>query len=265
MVNPNVMIAVPTYDRKIYSETALTIMDTIERIRQRGGLASLFFGEGYAIIHHARNAIITKFLSNPEATHLLFVDADMAFSGETIVEMLRFNVPFVGIPYVQKSYANEQTARYQPKDLDTFHQLATRWTVKFENPGVLAGTCSPVSRGQFARILRIGAGVILLRRDMIETMVATFANTAYTWDGPLASSNPQLNRFYDLFGTMVDSNGLFIGEDYAFCDRWIQQCGGEIWCNLNARCTHLGHHEYSGTLSQSIALRRASEAKLATS
>jgi hypothetical protein len=31
----------------------------------------------------------------------------------------------------------------------------------------------------------------------------------------------------------------------SFCYRWINQCGGEIWANVNHRISHVGPFDYA--------------------
>jgi hypothetical protein len=36
-----------------------------------------------------------------------------------------------------------------------------------------------------------------------------------------------------------------LSEDMSFCYRWIEQCGGEIWANVNHRISHVGPFDYA--------------------
>ncbi|MCO5077566.1 MAG: hypothetical protein M9937_18015 [Chelatococcus sp.] len=256
MKRTSLFIAVPAYDRRIYTDTSVAIMDTVMQLRDRKAAASVFFMRGCAIVHHARNMIVSEFLANKDATHLLFVDSDMKFEARTILNMLRCEVPFVAAPYVAKSYRNLPTRTVQPRDLNAFHEAAVNWNVVFEDAGVMTGAIPPKDvRNNFARVKRIGTGLMLLRRDVLETMVRKYQHTEYH-AGDSDEFPYAVNRFYDLFSTRIDETGLFIGEDFAFCDRWINECGGEIWCDLTAKVSHMGHHEYTGTLGDYLAIHR---------
>lgn len=250
----DVLIGIPSYDRKICVETASALTNTVVELLHNKITSAIFYVSGCALVTHARNSVIAEFMHRREKTHLLFVDADMDWSPHTILRMLKANVPIVAAPYAKKSYRNTPLSTYQVKDLDTFHAAAMDWNVVFEDPGVWTGESRLVEvQPGFVRAVRIGAGLMLLRRDMVETMISKFADTEYRWDGqPDISAHA---RFFGLFDTAKDQSGRMMSEDYAFCDRWIKGCGGEIWCDINARVGHHGHHRFAGSLQESLRLR----------
>jgi hypothetical protein len=45
---------------------------------------------------------------------------------------------------------------------------------------------------------------------------------------------------------MPDENGHYCGEDTAFCRRWVQGCGGEIWAVVTETITHVGQEIFAG-------------------
>jgi len=55
-----------------------------------------------------------------------------------------------------------------------------------------------------------------------------------------------------IFDTMIEpETGQYLSEDYAFCRRW-RDLGGEIWADMTARLTHVGHAAYTGSLIQAL-------------
>ncbi|MGX1785224.1 hypothetical protein ACWIGM_00720 [Bosea sp. NPDC055332] len=251
----DILIGVPSYDRKLYIETSKSITGTIVELVTVNAKAALFAVSGCALITHARNAIVAEFLARKEKTHLLFVDADMEWQPHTVLRMLKANVPFAAAPYAKKRYSNSATLRAQPKNFDMLQAASLEWNLEFHDRDVLSGKREiPGVRGGFARVVRVGAGLTLLRRDMLETMVSKYADTEYKWDGRSDNISPRA-RYFGLFDLMKDPNGVILGEDYAFCDRWVNGCDGEIWCDIDARLGHHGHHRYSGALAESLRLR----------
>ena len=45
---------------------------------------------------------------------------------------------------------------------------------------------------------------------------------------------------------MLDKNGIFVGEDIAFCKRWVEGCGGEIWSVVTETILHVGTDRFVG-------------------
>lgn len=261
----NVLIAVPSYDRKLYVETATAITNTIVELLQHKAQVALFSLSGCALITHARNAIVGEFLARREKTHLLFVDADMEWSPHTILRLLKADIPFAAAPYVAKKYTNMPAKTYHPppRNLDALHAATIDWNVQFEDPAVMTGERKLTGiRQGFAKATRVGAGLMLLRRDALETMVSTYADTEYLWDAGRDNYVSPDVRYFGLFDLMKDENNGLLGEDYSFCDRWVKGCGGEIWCDVDARVSHHGHHRYTGSLQESLRWRsRGAEGK----
>jgi hypothetical protein len=55
-----------------------------------------------------------------------------------------------------------------------------------------------------------------------------------------------------VFDTLIEAEtGQYLSEDYAFCRRW-RDLGGEIWADVEARLTHVGHAAYTGSLIQAL-------------
>jgi hypothetical protein len=48
------------------------------------------------------------------------------------------------------------------------------------------------------------------------------------------------------FQPMQDENGVYDGEDTAFCRRWVHGCGGEIWAVVTETITHVGQEKFVG-------------------
>lgn len=48
------------------------------------------------------------------------------------------------------------------------------------------------------------------------------------------------------FESMPDENGIYCGEDAAFCRRWVEGCGGEIWSVVTENILHVGQERFVG-------------------
>ena len=55
-----------------------------------------------SLITRSRNTLVSQFLNTPEATHLLFIDADIGFDAEQVHAMLAFDREFVAGIYPLK-------------------------------------------------------------------------------------------------------------------------------------------------------------------
>ena len=63
------------------------------------------------LVTRARNHLVHHFLSSPaNHTHLLFIDADVAFFPAAIERLLAFGAPVVGAAYPRKEYDWDRAA-----------------------------------------------------------------------------------------------------------------------------------------------------------
>jgi hypothetical protein len=92
----------------------------------------------------------------------------------------------------------------------------------------------------FVRVRYAGTGLMLIKREVFERLKERFP-------GLWCSISTQAHTYLGLsegvlqcFSSFWDSKGMFMGEDVAFCRRWIDGCGGEIWACISEEVTHVG-------------------------
>ena len=56
-----------------------------------------------SLVSRARNSLVAKFLANPHATHLMFVDADITFAPDDVLKLVLHNKGVVCGAYPMKS------------------------------------------------------------------------------------------------------------------------------------------------------------------
>ena len=91
------MLAVPTYDRP---DTSLTfaLARSREALGEAGFQSALLILEGNCHVDDARNVIVRDFLES-DCTDLVFLDADVTFDPEGLVQLCRRNADIVGGVY----------------------------------------------------------------------------------------------------------------------------------------------------------------------
>lgn len=242
---PHVKIATPCFGGLVGHLYMMSVVRLIEAAPAMGFSASVALLGGDALVARARSSLVAAFMDEPEATHLLFVDADISFEPEQVKRLLDFDREF--------------TAALYPLKLVDWARLPQRCV---EGEGLEAAGLSYVGslcRGDelkqengFATARYAGGGFQLIRRSVFERLFAAhpelrFAST-HSW--PPQPGSPNL---YALFESMIDpDNGAYVSEDYAFCRRW-RAVGGEIWLDLNSRLTHTGPQSFAGDFAPRAA------------
>src|ERR1700756_3909517 len=93
-----IMIATPAYGEVFYTPYVSSIF-RLTRLCQKQGWDFAFNAISYSEISESRNFLLTYWFDKTDASHILFVDADMGFSPELISEMIAIDKPLVGVVY----------------------------------------------------------------------------------------------------------------------------------------------------------------------
>lgn len=205
-------LATPAFDGKVnvpyavsLAETrilmAMNQIDMIIRIKTSGSL-----------LIRERNDLIKEFLKT-DCTHMLCVDSDMAWNPIDVKRMIEHNEPFVAALYPARGPENVFLFRAVTEGEDQRMQVSQKGLLKMEF---------------------IPAGFMLLRRDLLEKMIAHFPELYYQ---PKDESMKQYDGHH-LFAVEV-FEGEFWGEDYTFCRR-AHQAGFDIWIDPVIRLDHAG-------------------------
>jgi hypothetical protein len=250
-----ILIGTPVYDEQVlvpYHLSVLAMLAYFRRARPQAQFDSGLISS--AIVTQARNAMATRVLLDPSYTHLLFIDADMGFRPELIGKMIDFDQPVVGCIYPKRVYDHARFAEAARTTPDPEIARAIAQTYVGGADDLMAGDHGqPILRGDFARALRAGTGIMLIKREALETLRDTFPEL---WtDDPEGAYRPLgAQGAFQVFEAMQTSTGVFCSEDYAFCLRWVEGCGGEIWSCFNEPIRHVGRERYVGDYQARMAL-----------
>jgi hypothetical protein len=106
------------------------------------------------------------------------------------------------------------------------------------------GLSIAVPQKGFMQVDGCGAGVLLIARTAIDTMLARMpqlGDTTARTNSPLAANLDRLIRAFE----PLRVDGALLSEDFSFCHRW-NQCGGEVWVNTAHTIEHIGLHRFNG-------------------
>ncbi len=241
VTTPLVMVATPCFGGVVAQRYMLSVLDLIARGPRAGfGVALSLLGYD-SLIPRGRATLVGCFLDNPDATHLLFIDADIGFEPAQVERMLRFDKDFVGALYPIKAIDWARVPERCTLGGEPLERAGLNYVGTFE------GADKRQSQDGFATAIYAGGGFQLLRRSMIERMIAGYPETKFAklHGFPREASHPSPN-LYALFDCQIDpETGVYLSEDYSFCRRW-RALGGEIWLDTTSRLIHVGSTDYVG-------------------
>jgi hypothetical protein len=199
----SVLLATPSLDGTLSCHHVAALLGSIDALRSAGIGWEVTYEIGNSLIADARNQLLGRFHASTHSD-LVFIDADIAWQPKDLLKLLGHDVPLVAGVYQRKSR----------EKLD--------FTVKF-----------PPQIRQHSGLLeaeRTGAGFMRIRRDCLERMISDYPE--------LRLHNTDKPDTYALFDTTI-VDGVFLGEDYSFCDRW-RAIGGKVLVDPDIRLSHYG-------------------------
>lgn len=184
-----------------------------------------------SLISRARNAAVAHFLSDENASHLLFIDSDIEFIPEDVAKLINANKEVVCGAYPQKWLNIEKLKTGKPIEVCT---KTSCHLIDKEISAVME--CEYVT-----------TGFLLIRRDAIEKMMDKYKDRQYKndIDGYMGAKD---DMFYDLFPVMIHPvTKRYESEDYGF-SRLCREMGGRLYVVPDITLKHYGWYGYSGNL-----------------
>jgi hypothetical protein len=240
MSKPSVMICLPAYGQSNAAQTTEALY-TLAQFFGFNGIRNQLSWYSAADIVEVRNLFLTTWYdTQPQFSHLLFIDADMGFPPELIRDMIQFNKPLTGTFYARR----QMTPSIVGATLHAEHSI------------------KDVVKG-FIPASYVGGGVMLIQRKMIKEMLEKMPHLSDALPSVLANATTApLTRLIRAFDCILAGDRR-LSEDVSFCARW-RDCGGEIWANINHKISHVGpfdfHMRYQGVLEAKAAQAEQVEA-----
>jgi len=242
---PFVYLATPCYGGMVNVHFMQSVLTLQAACAERGvGLFIDLMG-GDALITRARSRLAARFLAHGQATHLMFVDADIGFAPENVFRLLDAQKPVIGGVYPIKRIEWDKARAAAKAGAQDLMAASLGYVIRF----IPTPDHSVAIDDGIAKVAYVGTGFMLIERAAMQGIV---------------DAHPELNaRMGDMgdrlgdeavmvFETMIEpETGQYLSEDYAFCRRW-QDLGGEIWADMASRLTHVGATAYSGSVMQAL-------------
>lgn len=197
-----------------------------------------------SLITRARNAVVANFLKS-NATHLLFIDADIRFRPMDIIGMINANKEIICGIYPKKEINWEAVQRAAdagvPRDQWKFHTGA--WVINLVN--YVGQVQVPINEP--LEIWNGGTGMMLIERSVFERMkdhVPYYLNDVTDLSGAIG----EREQIYQFFTESIEpETKRLLSEDYHFCRTW-RLMGGKIYAAPWVELGHIGTYTFEGRL-----------------
>lgn len=242
---PFLYLAVPCYGGALNLFFVNSMLALQEACRERGVGLHIDLMGGDALITRARSRLAAQFLAYSQATHILFIDADIGFLPQNVFRLLEADRDVIAAVYPLKRIDWDKTRRAAKADVADLQAASLGYVVRFlPNPDNSVNV-----EGGFAQVAYAGTGFLMIKRKALQKICDAHPELRAKM-GDMADS--LASEVVMVFDTMIEpETGQFLSEDYAFCRRW-RDLGGDIWADFEARLTHVGHAAYTGSLVQAL-------------
>jgi hypothetical protein len=197
-----------------------------------------------SLITRARNRLAHDFLGT-EATHLMFIDADIGFEPTDIVKMVDADKDIICGIYPKKEIHWNAVAKAVMDGVpaNKLHEHTGAFVIN------LIGDAKQ-QEGKLNEPMEIangGTGFMLIKRGVFEALKDKVPT--YTNDMNLSVEvNPEKKIIYEFFATSIDeTSNRLLSEDYHFC-KLARQNGFKVYAAPWASLTHNGTYNFAGSL-----------------
>lgn len=248
-----VLVGTPCYGGLCFCGYVASLIQSKEYLRTKNIQLETCFLTNESLIPRGRNTIVAKFMNDPSFTHLLFIDADITWKPGTIERLLNHDKDIIGAAYPKKGYewkkllkvTDQITEPWDAKKEAIIKAKMMNYTVNFsENRQVVNGLLP---------LKHIGTGYMLIKREVMEKMMAAYPHLKYDDDINIlsASENKWLYALFDCIISKETHKTHYLSEDYTFCKRWCDM-GGQIYLDVSIPLTHTGTHSFMGNFLASV-------------
>jgi hypothetical protein len=244
---PKLFVATPMYGGLCVGGYTVGLLNSVQEFMRHG--MQLYYAHmmNESLITRARNTLAYDFLDT-DATHLMFIDADITFDPADIVRMVNADKDIICGLYPKKEINWKTIADAVKQGVD--YKDLPNYTGSFV-VNLVGGVAQ--ATGDINEPMEIdngGTGFMLIKREVFDKLKPTVPT--YTNDMILiVDKNPVKKIIHEFFATSIDevSNRL-LSEDYHFC-KIARQAGFKVYAAPWANLTHSGTYNFSGTLPRS--------------
>lgn len=238
----HIFVATPMYGGQCTGFFTQSCVQLPVIAQSKGMHVSFSFLFNESLIQRGRNLLAHQFMQREDATHLMFIDADIKFNPNDIFSMLEADQDIICGLYPKKEI-NWYSVHQAAAQGIPFNELTHYTGAMVVN---LIGSNEPmtVPVDKPCEIAAGGTGFMLIKRRVMEKLqkkVKTYRNDVSSADGTLKQ-----DRIHEFFPVMIDKEeDRLLSEDYAFC-KIARKAGFKIHGAPWVRLGHFGSYLFEG-------------------
>jgi hypothetical protein len=249
-------VSTPMYGGVCYGTYTRSLLALQSKMTQNQLQLDSRFMFNESLIQRARNYLADDFLRS-DATHLLFVDADIGFEPDAALHLLALQginpeddeYDIICAPYPKKCISWEKIKRAVDKgvadeDASELRHYMGDYVINFipQHGQVTVPLDRPVE------IAEGGTGFMMIRRATFEKFAKAYPETSYLPDHARTENHDGSREIHTYFDCQIDpETRRYLSEDYWFCHK-ARQAGMKVWICPWIQLTHTGTMAFEGSL-----------------
>ncbi len=136
----------------------------------------ILFKDGDALITRARASLVSQFLDDPDATHLLFIDADIGFEPDQVLRLIECGADMCAAVYPIKRIDWDKVKSIVEAGRPNPAAAALKYVFEVDDPNAV------VENSGFVKVRYAGTGFLMIRRQALQRMCAHYPQLRYERD-----------------------------------------------------------------------------------
>jgi len=237
--NVHIFIAVPCFGCKLSARFVMSLIRLEGFFLKKGIRLTLDLLGNESLITRGRCILAERALRS-QATHLLFLDADVGFEVHTILRLIAFDSDVCCGIYARKGLDFKAIVQSEDTSIAALMDAGLGFNINFP-----PGTTNHTVTNGFVEVYDAATGCMLIKRETLEKLKDIYGESLLV-KNDIPSSRDVIPEYVALFETEIcPDTRRFLSEDYAFC-RKVQKAGMGVWVDITAPLSHTGTFLYSG-------------------
>lgn len=269
-----VYILTPVYSSTVFVDYMTSLIQTIALFRDLNIPLQIEYCKNDSLVTRGRNNLVARAMNDPDMTHVMFIDADINWTPDSIIKLLLAEKEVVCGIYPLKHYhfnrllsdpmnpynSNvvgtwlEKKKVSQLRDFITDEQ-AIQYNLLRYNVNFISNELS--INNNIAEIRHAPTGFLMIQRTVFEKLFRSYPGLNYVDD--VGFARPGEERYsFNIFDTgvekMPDGKNHLLSEDFLFCERYrkINPEKHKVYCDVSINLGHSGTTTYQGSFISSL-------------
>lgn len=249
-------IATPCYGGNLHYQYVMSLLILIRYLKEMNIGYKISFLGNESLVTRARNIMVGKFLSDPKSTHLLFIDADIQFPLDNVVNLIKADkdVCFGVYPSKRIDFGRIKNLCEEGLAEQDAESLCLDYMLNFDYDKERRLVVDPHKK--IVKVKYGTTGFMMIKKEVFVKMIQRYPHLQYQSEQTCRIHNIEQDKLYLFFDCMKDPETKeYLSEDYAFSLLW-RKIGGDIWADLDSRLTHWGNFGFNGNLARYLTTSR---------